>query len=220
MTRPLGSYPFPYDTRTGVYQIENKVSGVIYIGSAVDFYRRWRRHHNELTRGVHSNQHLSRAWEKYGANSFIWSVIEETEPTREALLSREQYWLDKARSEGRELYNTCVIAGSHLGVKRSEKTKKLMSDIAKKRGDNGVVRDEEWRRQISEANRSNVETRCDEKFREKMSKLKMGNIYCKGKKWMNRSGESRRISLEEVPLFLSQGWDEGRVSKAIRPVGE
>jgi group I intron endonuclease len=217
MTRPLGIYPFPYDTRAGVYQIENKLSGVVYIGSAINFYRRWRRHHNELTRGVHSNQHLQRAWDKYGPDSFIWTVLEETNCTRETLLSREQYWMDRIKKEGVLLYNTCVTAGSHLGVKRSEKTRKLMSEIAKKRGDNGIRRDEEWCRQVSEANKNNVETRCDAKFREKMSKLKIGNMYCKGKKWINKNGCSKRVSLEELPLFLEQGWKKGRATIVILP---
>ena len=220
MTRPLGVYPFPYDTRAGVYQIKNRVSEIVYIGSAIDFYRRWRRHHNELTRGVHSNQHLQRAWKKYGPDSFTWTVLEETNCTREMLLSREQYWMDRMRREGVVLYNTCITAGSHFGVKRSEKTKKLMSEIAKKRGDNGVVRDAEWCKQVSEANKNNAKTRCGEKFREKISRLKVGNTYCKGKKWINKDGSSKRVPLEEVPLFLVQGWSKGRISKVTLPIEE
>jgi group I intron endonuclease len=205
MTRPLGVYPFPYDTRAGIYRIENKLSGIVYIGSAVDFYRRWRRHHNELTRKVHSNQHLQRAWDKYGTDSFIWTVIEETKPAREVLLSREQYWLDRLRDEGAELYNTCITAGSHLGVKRSEKTKKLMSQIAQKRGDNGMVRDKEWRKQISEANKSNVKTRCGAEMRKKVS------IAHSGKRWVTRSGVNKQINPDDLQTSLSGGWCLGFV---------
>ena len=177
----------------------------MYIGSAVDFYRRWRRHHNELTRKVHSNQHLQRAWDKYGTDSFIWTVIEETKPAREVLLSREQYWLDRLRDEGAELYNTCITAGSHLGVKRSEKTKKLMSQIAQKRGDNGMVRDKEWRKQISEANKSNVKTRCGAEMRKKVS------IAHSGKRWVTRSGVNKQINPDDLQTSLSGGWCLGFV---------
>ena len=180
MARPLGTYPFPYDMRAGVYRIDNKESGVCYIGSALNFYRRWRRHHNELNKKIHSNEHLSRAWERYGVNAFQWSVIEVTEPTREALLLREQYWLEKLKSDGVELYNTCVTAGSQLGVKRSKETKQKMSAIAKKRGNNNVANNEEWRQSMKEMFANTI----------KMSK---------GQKY-------KRVRNQQIDYYLNEGW--------------
>lgn len=199
MSRPLGSYPFPFNTGTGVYRITNVKSGAVYIGSAVNLFSRWRRHHNELNKGIHSNPHLLRSWRKYGSGAFVWEVVEAT--LQSELLEREQYWLDRLRGEGVELYNVCVTAGSHLGVVRSEETKRKMSEIAKQRGDNGLVRDEEWRSKVSQANTLNAQTRCDSQMRERVSASKRGNQYVKGRVWAHDAeGRSYRVSTEDGRL--------------------
>ena len=65
------------DMRTGyIYKIENTVNGKLYIGKAVSPKIRWSRHINALANRNHVNKHLQAAWEKYGAESFRFSVIE------------------------------------------------------------------------------------------------------------------------------------------------
>lgn len=211
MARPLGKYPFPLTNKAGVYRIDNTESGAVYIGSAIDFYRRWRRHHNELNKGVHGNQHLQQAWNLYGSSAFVWSVVEEVEPLREVLLTREQYWLDHLREEGVDLYNTCRIAGSHLGVTRSAETRERMSQKARLRGDNGMIRDEEWSRKVSAANRANAKTRCGPEFRAKMVKIHKGNTHTKGLKYLHKAGVNKGVHPEDTALYLADGWVLGRV---------
>jgi group I intron endonuclease len=52
-------------------------------------------------------------------------IFEYCEPN--IVIFREQYYMDKLKPE----YNILKIAGSRLGTKQSEKTKKLISNASK-----------------------------------------------------------------------------------------
>jgi group I intron endonuclease len=104
---------------SGIYRIRNVVNGKVYVGSAVNVTKRWRIHKRHLNKGTHHCRHLQSAWLKYRAESFVFEIIEAVEPTREALLSREQVCLTEALASGL-CYNLAPTAGSALGVKRSE----------------------------------------------------------------------------------------------------
>src|SRR5437667_4928104 len=59
----------------GIYEIRNTADGKVYIGSAERFEKRWRSHRNDLRRGLHTNNHLQRAWTKYGESVFEFSQL-------------------------------------------------------------------------------------------------------------------------------------------------
>lgn len=116
---------------SGIYQILCVPTGKIYIGSARDLLSRWWKHRSDLELGKHQNRHLQRAWEKYGPDAFVHSVIELVfEP---CLIEREQYWLDRLRPFQDRGFNICVIAGSSLGVKRSDEYKARLAESARAR---------------------------------------------------------------------------------------
>src|SRR3972149_5065844 len=101
---------------SGIYKILNLVNGKFYIGSAVRLNKRFERHRWELDNNRHSNQILQRAYNKYSADVFEFTIIEYIEsPTKEILEVREQFYMDTLKPE----YNILPIAGSHLGSKRS-----------------------------------------------------------------------------------------------------
>lgn len=81
----------------GIYKIENKVNGKVYVGQSVNIETRWKNHRCELNRGTHYNDYLQRSWNKYGADNFDFSVIEECEQCE--LNDKEIYWID--------LYHSC-----------------------------------------------------------------------------------------------------------------
>lgn len=114
---------------SGIYQITCLPTGKIYIGSAVDLWDRWRVHRNDLTRRYgreHTNAHLQRAWDKYGESAFVFGVLEYVEPAR--LIEREQYYLDLLRPYDHNIgFNISKNAGSALGVKHSEETRRKVS---------------------------------------------------------------------------------------------
>lgn len=116
----------------GVYLIRNTVNGKVYVGSSIDIGKRWRQHINGLNAGRHRSPHLQSAWDCYGEISFEFSILEICGIPE--LLSREQSHIDEQRSSDREFgYNTCIVAGNSLGVKRSPETKAKLSKIHKGR---------------------------------------------------------------------------------------
>lgn len=130
----------------GIYKIEHAVSGKVYVGSAINLQNRWAVHRHALVRGRHHSEKLQRAWNKYGAESFVFVIIELVD-ARDRLLSREQHWIDflDAASGG---FNAVQIAGSSLGRKFSEATLKKMSASQK-----GRKHTEEAKRKMSIARR-------------------------------------------------------------------
>jgi group I intron endonuclease len=126
--------------KSGIYLILNLVNGKFYIGSAFDFYERFHAHKSYLKNNSHHNSHLQRAYWKYGAENFIFIILEETENIAE----REQWWIDAANATVNG-YNIQLIVNSALGIKRSDETKAKMSTWQI-----GKTIDEEHRNKISE----------------------------------------------------------------------
>jgi group I intron endonuclease len=64
----------------GIYEIRNSVNGKVYIGQSqrgAGVHGRWRNHRTQLRGGNHHNRKLQSAWAKYGAESFVFSVLLE-----------------------------------------------------------------------------------------------------------------------------------------------
>lgn len=56
----------------GIYKIENKVNGKVYIGQSVDIEKRWKTESN-----IRPNKHFDNAWVKYGPENFEFSILKE-----------------------------------------------------------------------------------------------------------------------------------------------
>ena len=125
---------------TGIYKIVNIVNGKIYIGSALNIYNRIFgsssiSHLKALKNNNHINKKLQNSFNKYGEDSFEFFIVEKC--IKEELLIREQYYLDTLcfaknyKKFSKYSFNICPNAGSPLGKKASNKTKKILS-ISKK----------------------------------------------------------------------------------------
>lgn len=105
---------------TGVYLIYCSADGLGYIGSARESIEgREYNHGRAVDTGTHKNQHLQRAWDKYGEDMFEVLVV-ETCP-KEIALEREQYYLDLYFDTGL-LFNMSRRATGGSGP-RSEESK-------------------------------------------------------------------------------------------------
>lgn len=80
----------------GIYKITNLLNGKVYIGQSVDIEKRWSTHKAELKNNYHYNFHLQNAWNKYGEESFEFSVVEECDIDK--LNQCEIYWISKFNS--------------------------------------------------------------------------------------------------------------------------
>jgi group I intron endonuclease len=81
------------DYGTGIYSIENTITGADYIGgTATSFQARWKRHKQELRAGWHTSKRLQRDWRKYGEQAFVFTVIERIEDP-DTIWERERYWI-------------------------------------------------------------------------------------------------------------------------------
>ena len=59
----------------GVYRIINQSNGKVYVGQSVDVEDRIYKHKMALRGNYHKNDHLQKAWNKYGEDSFIFELI-------------------------------------------------------------------------------------------------------------------------------------------------
>ena len=112
-----------------IYQIISKVNNKKYIGSAVNYGRRINLHLHELRKNKHKNTILQNHFNKYGIEDLQFSVLESV-MFPELLIEREQYYIDTLNP----IFNIAKIAGSQLGIKRSNKTKEKMRETALRNG--------------------------------------------------------------------------------------
>lgn len=104
----------------GIYTITSP-SGSQYVGSAVNFERRWAKHRTELRGNAHGNSKLTRAFAKYGIDRLIFAKILICD--KADLLTYEQIAIDVMKPE----YNICKIANSRLGIKADPARKHIRS---------------------------------------------------------------------------------------------
>lgn len=109
--------------KSGIYKIVNKDNDKYYLGSSCNIFdNRFKNHKSLLRKNKHFNKHLQDAWNKYGEEKFIFSVIENVIP--EFLLEIEQKYLNIAREEQHKCYNQVFTAGRGPGLKKGTKFSK------------------------------------------------------------------------------------------------
>ena len=203
---------FSRDYQCGIYKITNLVNGKIYIGSAIRIDRRFKSHLSQLRGNYHINSHLQNAFNEYGIDNFKFERIENVKD-KNKLLEREQYYLDTLLyaqeyikdkdSRFLELgYNINPTAGSNLGVKYSEASKKKMG---------------EWIRTpeiIEKIRKSNTGQRRSLKTRKLQSKIKKLNPPIGSKNgWSKKiyqynfdTGELIKIWESSNLIYKELGW--------------
>ena len=118
---------------SGIYVIINLLNGMIYVGSAINFKKRWKEHCNLMFAGKHPNIKIQRVFDKYGLEIFQFTIVEVVKD-QSKLLKIEQLWIDASNCCNREVgYNLCPTAGSNLGRRWSEETKLKLSIAGKNR---------------------------------------------------------------------------------------
>jgi len=100
-----------------VYKISNDIDGKFYIGSTNNLIKRYYTHINHIRTNKNTCVKLIRAVIKHGEDNFKFEIVCEC-PT-DKILETEQECIDILQPH----YNIAKIAGSNLGIKRTEEVK-------------------------------------------------------------------------------------------------
>jgi group I intron endonuclease len=110
-----------YKKISGVYTIQNTVNSKIYVGCSINISKRINTHKIKLKRGVHDNIYLQRSWDKYGENSFLFSILDVYE--EDYILSFENYWVNMLNSNNKKYgYNLKYASPSRKSTRHSRET--------------------------------------------------------------------------------------------------
>lgn len=138
---------------SGIYMIQNAVTGDDYIGSSVNIKKRWNAHLRHLHHQSHPNSYLQNSWKKYGEAAFSFYILEETTDLRE----RELHWLYQCKPTFNMNYAVDRLDPDGLGFCYSEETrhKLSISHLGQEPGNKGKHPSDETRRKLSEAHLGN-----------------------------------------------------------------
>lgn len=114
-----------------IYAITNTVNDKLYIGRTNNPNNRKLCHFSELRRNKHNNPKLQNAFNKYGEESFIFSVIDCGQT--EDICRKEEEWFSKYEKDSSILYNCHFrsTGGPICSSPMLEKTKQKISEAIK-----------------------------------------------------------------------------------------
>lgn len=130
--------------KPGIYLWKNKKNGKKYVGSSVNLANRLRNYFNTSYLSDSKDIMLIyKALLAYGFDGFTLEILEYCEPSD--LIKREQYYINLLKPE----YNILKIAGSVLGVKRSEETKVKLRMAALSRTEEALIKNKEHLKRLN-----------------------------------------------------------------------
>ena len=107
----------------GIYKIQNKVNGKVYVGASRNIKARFRQHKSTLRNNVHICKELQSEYTEYGEDQFFHEVLEVCD--EELLNKREQFWTDKLKSNNANYgYNRRKDVTNNGGIEFTEEAKK------------------------------------------------------------------------------------------------
>lgn len=192
----------------GIYKITSP-SGKIYIGQAVNIYKRWRRY--RLYK-CESQPSLYNSLKKYGWEKHKFEILCECK--REQLNEFEKYYVDLFQTFNSKFGMNLTDGGGSTG-KHSDETIKKQSESHK-----GIFPSDETRKKLSESNKGEKNgffgKKHSDETKKKISESKMGSVgYWTGKKFSNET----RKKLSESHKGQKHS-DEWRRKQSILKSGE
>lgn len=161
-----------------------------YVGSTVSWSMRKYCHLRDLKNNKHHSIFLQRHFNKHGIDDLSFEILEEV-PISE-LLTTEQKYIDLIQP----YFNTCKIAGSTLGVKKTEaqilahikimtgKKHSPEQNLGKSKRQKGRPVSDEMKKRISDTLMGHGHS---EETRLRISNTLMGHTYSKTKKILDTS---------------------------------
>lgn len=116
------------DNKFTVYEILNTSSNKRYIGCSSDVDARWNYHKHCLRLNKHGNNYLQHAWNKYGEDSFIFTILYNFD-SKELMFNKEKELIEL---DANNFYNLSAGGrGGSSGFKWSDKSKAKLSTTKK-----------------------------------------------------------------------------------------
>ena len=178
---------------SGIYVITNTINGHYYGGSSVNIFARWSAHKHMARNGSRKSPYFYNALRKYDEQSFECKPIIIC--SKEHLELFEQRWLDKYYGN-LKCYNKSPNADVPFrGAKHTEKTKKLLSELAMGRipWNKGIPRTKQEKLAISVGTKNamkNVDMSMTEDRRIKISHGLKGRVF--SKETLKRMSDTRK----------------------------
>lgn len=101
------------EKRAGVFQVKNTANGKILLGSSLNLDGPLNAHKFLLKSGSHRNHALQHDWNEYGADAFVFEILEEVKVTDDPnfklddeLTLLEQIWIEQLHPFGEGGYNS------------------------------------------------------------------------------------------------------------------
>jgi len=120
-----------YPGSTGVYRIYNKTTMKSYVGSSLNISKRLSYHFYLLKNNTSHSPRLQSSYNKHGKQVFRYEILELCGESE--LREKEKYWINKLNSVSGGYNCSDDTHCPTRGKKHSLKTKKIMSEILKKR---------------------------------------------------------------------------------------
>lgn len=96
----------------GIFQVKNIANGKILLGSSLNLDGPLNSHKFMLTIGNHRNETLQKEWKAFGADTFVFEILEEVKEKDDPDFNREdeltlleQIWIEKLQPFGERGYN-------------------------------------------------------------------------------------------------------------------
>ena len=116
MTRSRKELKRAYQERpkvAGIFQVKNTANSKVLLGSSLNLDGPLNAHRYMLTIGSHRNAALQADWNQYGANAFVFEILEQITPSddpqfnlSDELSLLEQIWVEQIQPFGERGYNT------------------------------------------------------------------------------------------------------------------
>lgn len=157
----------------GIYIITNTINNKVYIGQSVDIHHRWMQHKADLRNDHHHNEHLQRAWKKYGEEAFEFRVLTECDEIE--LNNLEKSFIQEYKSyNGDYGYNLTLGGDGCIGLSQ-ESINKMRQSLT------GRHLSEDTRKKISEGNKGKKRSPRSAEHRKNLgNSLKGKNAWNKG----------------------------------------